>query len=509
MTNNETPSEKRLFALLIGIDEYLAERALSGCVNDVDAMRILLQNRYGVPDERIRVLTNTEATRDNILRAFEEHLINNPDIQRGDQILFHYCGHGSQMQAGPGDYEPDGMNETLVPHDSRTADVYDIPDKTVAGLLERLAEAKGDQVTVILDCCHSGSGTRGPEAASPRRVRRVPADLRVPPADLDADIRSKTTSATRSVGIGGGGTQLPYVLLAGCLDREESNEHYGNFGDTAGAWHGALTFFLLQSLRMLPEGATYRELHERVAPLVNVAYPKQTPQCEGDRDRRIFDGVRVERDPFVTVLRVAPDQRAVTLGAGVVHGLHPGTQLALYPAEVRTRAEIPAKPIATVEVVSATATVAEASVQGQPSAEIPSHARAVITVQADGGLRKSVRLEAGDDAAVGDVLAKVRSGLLATAGGNPSPYLRIEDDPDVPVDFVVKADDGHLGVFSDTDTPLIEPLSIAAGGASDDLPSKVIRAMESIARFHTVQNLSNDSGSSLNGKVRLGRPGEL
>ncbi len=143
MANTSTEGT-RLFALLVGIDTYLAVNGLRGCVNDVEAMRVLLMNRYGVPEQRIRMLTNERATRDNILNGFEEHLITNPEIRFGDQILFHYSGHGSQMTARPEDYEPDGLSETIVPYDSRTADIFDIRDKVLAALLDRLAEAKGD-----------------------------------------------------------------------------------------------------------------------------------------------------------------------------------------------------------------------------------------------------------------------------------------------------------------------------------------------------------------------------
>ena len=92
--------------------------------------------------------------------------------------------------------EPDGRDETIVPHDSRTNDVFDIPDKTMAALLERLAAAKGKHITVVLDCCHSGSGTRKVGGPGTALTRRVEDDLRRPPPDLDVALR--TGAATRS-----------------------------------------------------------------------------------------------------------------------------------------------------------------------------------------------------------------------------------------------------------------------------------------------------------------------
>lgn len=223
MPASELGQDTRLFALLVGIDNYQHIDGLLGCVNDVEAMRVLLMSRYGVPERRLRVLTNAQATRTDILEAFQEHLIDNPDIRHGDQILFHYSGHGSQMAARPEDYEPDGWSESLVPYDSRLGDGYDIRDKKLAALLDRLATAKGDQITVILDCCHSGSGTRAPEDSSGPRVRRVGADTRIPPVDLDSDLRGGITRSARSTGLAAwAGGRLPYVLLAGCRDGELS-----------------------------------------------------------------------------------------------------------------------------------------------------------------------------------------------------------------------------------------------------------------------------------------------
>src|SRR6266436_9093478 len=120
-----------LWALLVGINKYcnedVAKNNLRGCVNDVEAMRIFLVNQLGVLDSHIWVLTNQNATRTNIIQTFQRVLIDNQAIEYGDQILFHYSGHGSQMRDSTG-LEPDGYNETLVAHDSRTPGIYDIPD---------------------------------------------------------------------------------------------------------------------------------------------------------------------------------------------------------------------------------------------------------------------------------------------------------------------------------------------------------------------------------------------
>src|SRR5688572_10339538 len=51
-------------ALLIGINEYKARSvsSLHGCLHDIEAMRLLLERRYGFPSEQITALTDAQAT---------------------------------------------------------------------------------------------------------------------------------------------------------------------------------------------------------------------------------------------------------------------------------------------------------------------------------------------------------------------------------------------------------------------------------------------------------------
>src|SRR5690606_7099354 len=166
-------------------------------------------------------------------------------------------------------------------------------------LLDRLAASKGNHITVILDSCHSGSGTRRLEGPGVALTRRVPADPRLPPTELDAELLAG--AATRGAGPSGWAmAQAPYVLLAGCRDREESNEYRAS----ENVWHGALTYFTLDFLEGLTPNTTYADLHEQVAANVNAHYRNQMPQCEGDRNRVVFGGARVERDPLFVVRQV-------------------------------------------------------------------------------------------------------------------------------------------------------------------------------------------------------------
>ncbi|MCC5600654.1 caspase family protein [Nostoc favosum] len=150
----------RKLALLVGIDEYKnGIPGLGGCKNDVLLQRELLTHRFSFNDKDILTLTNAQATRQGILQAFEEHLIN--QAKPGDVVVFHYSGHGSLVQDKDRD-TPDGLNGTLVPVDSSLPPnggvVQDIMGHTLFLLMYAL---KTENVTVVLDCCYSGATKRG------------------------------------------------------------------------------------------------------------------------------------------------------------------------------------------------------------------------------------------------------------------------------------------------------------------------------------------------------------
>lgn len=145
------------WAVVIGIDAYskLDDRyQLSGCVNDAELMAHVLEHNFGFPAGNITLLRNEAATRDGILAALDALA---DRVGENDVAVVHYSGHGSQMTDREGD-EPDGLDETIMPHDSgrRPYPNRDISDDELHAWLLRVTEAT-PYVTLIFDCCHSGT----------------------------------------------------------------------------------------------------------------------------------------------------------------------------------------------------------------------------------------------------------------------------------------------------------------------------------------------------------------
>ena len=155
-------STPRKLALLVGINKYQQGiRPLRGCLTDVDMQRELLLHRFGFNSQDIVALTDEKANRQNILDTFENHLIK--QAKPGDVVVFHFSGHGSRV-IDPDPINPDGINGTMMPYDRYSQNpgdagkVRDIMGRTLFLLMYAL---ETENVTAVLDSCHSGGGTRG------------------------------------------------------------------------------------------------------------------------------------------------------------------------------------------------------------------------------------------------------------------------------------------------------------------------------------------------------------
>jgi hypothetical protein len=142
-------------ALLVGINDYKQVNDLRGCVNDVLDMHFSLRSLFGFQTREIRVLTDSRATKDNILHRLKWLV---QGAKAGDYLIFHFSGHGSQIRDRDGDEElTDHLDELICPHDMDWDGSY-ITDDTLNSIFKGVPE--GVLLEVFLDCCHSGTGLR-------------------------------------------------------------------------------------------------------------------------------------------------------------------------------------------------------------------------------------------------------------------------------------------------------------------------------------------------------------
>lgn len=248
-------------ALLVGLNHYPdPANTLRGCLNDVRQIGDTLAAQLGFGDTgAIRTLTDAEATTAAIRRGLERLV---GGARAGDVIVFHYSGHGSQVEDKSGD-EEDGLDEIICPFDLD----WDNPftDDDLDAIVSRL---DADAVfTVILDCCHSGTGLR-------ELVQRVP---RSRPRCLSCPAvtaRERPVASVRR--FGERLSRRGAILIAGCRSNQVSADALLD-----GDYHGALTFYLCRAITELGPEATYLELIRRVRQLLNREGFDQVPQLEG------------------------------------------------------------------------------------------------------------------------------------------------------------------------------------------------------------------------------------
>lgn len=362
-------ASRNKWALLIGIDRYPNFAKLTGCINDVQVMRQVLINSFNFSENHVAVLTDEQATREGILAAMKD-LVRR--VEEEDVVIFHYSGHGSQMPDREGD-EPDGKDETIVPYDSgrKLLPNRDITDDEIYLWLKDLT-AKTSALTLIFDCCHSGTIVRDDFGGEVRWAEEDDRPLdQLPPSPIPMASRGLLDGG-RDVGRSG---WLPlgerYALISGCSRDEKSFE----VEEPEGVRHGALTFFLSQELLKAESGTTYRDVFEAMAPRVSSRFPDQHPQLEGARDLEVFGVERIEPMRFVPVLERSADR--VILGGGAACGLTEGSQWAIHPAGTK-KVDPEGEPLGMVALTAVRATTSEARLlrEVRPGAVAPG-ARAV------------------------------------------------------------------------------------------------------------------------------------
>lgn len=334
---------KRRIALLIGINHYKYISSLDGALNDIDDMKKVLTSReYGFKDgDDIHMLRNEQATRRNILKEIDDHLISKAGP--GDIVVFHYSGHGSTLD-DPSD--PSGFDNTIVPYDSRdpAKSIWDIRDKELNVRLRRLSDKVGDKggITFILDSCHSGTGLK---AAG--KIRSAPPDTRFGKNPPPLDLAGSQPGTRDSSGSGYSDQGINYVLIAGSRTDQVSFERVGHDFQT----NGALTHYLIEELlKPTPVKRTYRDVMNKVVSAVRGEFPSQTPQLEGNNvDQVVFGDESIQTRNYV--LANPSDNNQVQLQGGHLQEFTVGSVFDIYAQDAH-RFEPPEQPIARISLTS-------------------------------------------------------------------------------------------------------------------------------------------------------------
>ncbi len=311
--------EKR--ALLIAVDHYeppadyipaanTAGRAkfynLEGCINDALSMESVVVSRFQFSPAKVDTLFNDAATRDHVLGKMNELLTKSAS---GDIAFIYYAGHGSQV-TNTLSREGDKKDETMVPCDTWKEGVQDIRDKELATIFNKFID-KGVKLTVIFDCCHSGSLSRGPQ--EPGKFRYMPE------ANYDAkDASQPVAPETRPEGT--------FMIMSAAQDNEFAQEQI----DDNNMPHGAFTIAFLQALEQQSVNASAFNLFTSIRAILKSNGKKQEPVLGGSEDRKqqTLFGIAKGTLPDKSLVAVSGfENNKVILQGGFALGLYKENEL--------------------------------------------------------------------------------------------------------------------------------------------------------------------------------------
>ena len=516
-----------LYALLIGIDCYMPNRLpdgsrytnLGGCVRDINHVEAFLKEMRKLPETQILKLTasinpnNSEQplepseklpTRQNIVDSFRSLGKMAPE---GAQVYIHYSGHGGRAKTVYPDIKGEnGIDEALVPTDIETSEGQYLRDLELAQLLKELVDKKL-VVTLVLDCCHSGGATRGDVAIrgvegvddKPLQAAFEPV---APPEVLAATWHSLTEKGTRGLKAAGLPESRDYVLLAGCRQNELSYEYA--FNRETGERNGALTYWLLDTLRQQNPGQTYKDLFDRINAKIHSQFPQQTPILMGEVNRVIFGDDFAETVDTVPVLKVEKDAETgkmqAKLGVGQVNGVAKGAEFAIYPRSI-TDLKNKENRVALARIIQRGATDSLCNLEPIEGKElkVEDGDQAVLLTPSINLVRKVslVYKEAAKDA-----LEAIKKALSGNGWVELAEEKVAEDDDEGVAYQVAVNDKGEYEICDRTGHPYENMAPVKA--SDSDAASTVVKRLVHLAKYHATAELDNrDKSSPLAGKLTL------
>lgn len=509
------PTAPNLYALLIGIDYYKPNpwyKSLQGCVRDINLVDDFLKQTLQPPPKQIYKLLSpnpdnailqdlraAEAptilpTYANIVDAFQQIT---DQAQPNDLVYIHYSGHGGRAVTLFEELKGAGQNdEGIVPMDIGEQEGQYLRDVELATLLKRMTDKKL-VVTVILDSCHSGGATRGD--CEIRGSNGIDSTTRSQPSLVASydELVSNWKALTDGTG---SSSWVPesrdYVLLAACRPTEYAYEYAVNGKDR----HGALTYWMIDTLKSGVTGLTYKSLHDRVGAKIQSKFPSQLPMLLGEGDRAVFGRDRVSLQYAVKVLEVNDNQTQVKLEAGLAQGLSSGTRFAIYPLGTNDFAD-KQKQMAIVEITEVEASSSTAEVLTEQDGgiaikgQIEFGAPAVI-LSAPADLVRRVRLfgekklgDAENDLptqALVDQQAAALTAVREALAGNGW-VVEVQGDEEAHYQVAV----GRNGEYEICIGMPLENLTPTLMISNSDAPKEVVKRLIHLAKYQAVQELDN------------------
>ncbi len=318
------------YALIVGISDYGYNSGFGRINTELDVK--LMKEAFlkqGFKAENITVLVESNATKVNVINAFNKKII--PKIKNGDIVGFHFSGHGQQMWDQDND-EADGWDESLVCFGAKAkfSENYKgeshIRDDELKIIIQNLREKAGKTGNVFfsIDACYSGNIERGGgssrgalDAFKPQGY--VPKTVFVS-NNMYGGIDSDTDSNIAS-----------FIVFSGSLESEKNKESRIKAGNAnEGSLVGTLSYALYLELTSGESIKTYRELFDMVKSQIGNLQPRQTPVAEGNLDINIFGGTSYKYIKYYQTINYVDNTDTLRINGGLINNIYDGAKLGIY-----------------------------------------------------------------------------------------------------------------------------------------------------------------------------------
>lgn len=324
-------------ALLVAIGQYPPASRIRpiAAVADLKFLKATL-NSQGFTDKNIQTLINAQATKQGIINSLNALA---RKVKPGDIVLISFGCHGQQIRDQRtielGKDEDDGYDEALIPYDARGTfsptgykGEKHLRDDELFPLLTaiRLKTGKNGSLIVLLDACHSGTGTRADDFPG-SRGEPVPFPDPENPFDPTAipDKDSKESLLDQA-----GDSLANMVVFSGAGPHQINKQVIAENEEL-----GSLSWAFYAAMKELPPNADYQTLFNRMRALIQSRIPDQLPMIEGDTRQLVFSG-RYSNAVERSIVRVGlkgsqlPADSLFTLNKGRLDQLVPGATGRIY-----------------------------------------------------------------------------------------------------------------------------------------------------------------------------------
>jgi hypothetical protein len=261
------PSNVRKFALLVGINQYSSGNSLKGCKTDVELQQELLIHRFGFHSQDIITLIDQQATRNQIINTFNEHL---QQASKDDVVVFHFSGYGRKVEIENSDGSIIKVN-SLIAYDTIEAYDHQVDDILLDTLIKLAEKLNTKKYTLIFDTSFLQPSTAIQKQIS---LRGDDSNSEFKISNLEWDFHQQliNNSAT-PVSIAPKNSKLSGLILLPHNENIAVEIHSNDFNC------GLFTYTLTQSLWSLSSPINYSNLQKQITAKIAL-YSADTEQVD-------------------------------------------------------------------------------------------------------------------------------------------------------------------------------------------------------------------------------------